>query len=112
MRCDVNISLKPHGQEEDGQRVEIKNVLGIRFVQKAIEYEIKRHAELLEKGEKIKMETRRYDAVNDKTFSLRSKEEEIDYRFLVDPDLPNFIISPERVERVRQKMQKVPFERK
>lgn len=57
-------------------------------------------------------ETRRYDAMNDKTISLRSKEEDIDYRFLVDPDIPTFQIKQDRVERVRSSMIKTPFENK
>jgi aspartyl-tRNA(Asn)/glutamyl-tRNA(Gln) amidotransferase subunit B len=72
-------------------------VLGIRFIEKAIEYELRRHASNLLQGLKIEKETRRYDAANDKTFSLRSKEEDIDYRFLVDPDLPKIIITNQRI---------------
>lgn len=63
MRCDVNISL--HNEHITGNRVEIKNVLGIRFVEKAIEFEIKRQSKLLKKGEQPLFETRRYDAVKD-----------------------------------------------
>ena len=68
--------------------MELKNVLGIRFIEKAIEHEVRRHAFALSNGHDIKMETRRYDAINDTTIFLRSKEDDIDYRFLVDPDLP------------------------
>jgi aspartyl-tRNA(Asn)/glutamyl-tRNA(Gln) amidotransferase subunit B len=98
MRCDVNISL--HKGNVSGNRVEIKNVMGIRFVEKTIEYEIKRHANLMARGERITFETRRYDAANDKTISLRSKEEDTDYRFIRDPDLPHFKINPRRVAYV------------
>ena len=93
MRCDVNISLFKKDGELQGKRVEVKNVMGIRFVEKAIEYEMRRHAEILAQGKQLDTETRRYDAENDKTFSMRSKEEDIDYRFLVDPDLPIFKIN-------------------
>ena len=93
MRCDINISLKQKNDGAQGERVELKNVLGIRFIEKAIEHEVRRHAKLLSSGRKINKETRRYDAVNDRTILLRSKEEDIDYRFLVDPDLPRFSIS-------------------
>jgi aspartyl-tRNA(Asn)/glutamyl-tRNA(Gln) amidotransferase subunit B len=63
-------------------------VLGIRFIEKAIEHEVRRHANAMVEGRQIKMETRRYDAINDTTIFLRSKEDDIDYRFMVDPDLP------------------------
>lgn len=98
MRCDVNISLQKPGQE--GTRVEVKNVLGIRFVEKTIEFEMKRHAEILASGGVVKKETRRYDALSDRTISLRSKEEDLDYRFIRDPDLPMFRINAARVDRI------------
>merc|ERR1712216_421852 len=102
MRCDVNVSLQDRQNENIvGSRVEIKNVLGIRLVEKAIEYEMRRHAELLAQGLPVTKETRRYDAVSDRTISLRSKEEEIDYRFLVDPDLPKIRITQERIDKNR-----------
>jgi aspartyl-tRNA(Asn)/glutamyl-tRNA(Gln) amidotransferase subunit B len=90
MRCDVNISLFKKEGEIQGQRVEVKNVLGIRFVEKAIEFEMRRHADILANGDSVKTETRRYDAAADKTISMRSKEDNLDYRFLVDSDLPIF----------------------
>lgn len=76
-------------------------MLGIRFIEKAIEYELRRHAQNLLQGIKIEKETRRYDAIGDKTFSLRSKEEDVDYRFLVDPDLPKIIITDQRIQKIR-----------
>jgi len=97
MRCDVNISL--HAPGYTGNRVEVKNVMGIRFIEKAMEYEILRHAELISKGHEVPHETRRYDAVADKTISLRSKENDLDYRFIRDPDLPYFKINPARIAR-------------
>lgn len=74
MRCDVNISVKNEKEGIQGDRVEVKNVLGIKFVEKVIEYEITRHVELLRQGKKIPKETRRYDSINDRTISMRSKE--------------------------------------
>jgi aspartyl-tRNA(Asn)/glutamyl-tRNA(Gln) amidotransferase subunit B len=112
MRCDVNISLTPNEDESKGlmgQRVELKNVLGLRFVEKAIEYEIRRHAKLHEEGLKVEKETRKYDALNDTTVSLRSKEEDIDYRFLVDPDIPTFHISKAIIESIKSKLPLTPF---
>ena len=72
MRCDINISVNT--EEKEGNRVEIKNVLGIKFVEKAIEHEIQRHVNLLRQGKEIVKETRRYDTLKDTTFSMRSKE--------------------------------------
>ena len=99
MRCDVNISL--HKEGFTGQRVEIKNVLGIRFIEKAIEYEIQRQSEIYSQGGKVSMETRRYDALQDKTIFMRSKEIDLDYRFLHDCDLPYVQVDPNRVSVIQ-----------
>ena len=110
MRCDINISVSQGSRQ--GNRVEIKNVLGIKFVEKAIEHELLRHVALIEAGQEVTKETRRYDTLNDVTYSMRSKEQDPDYRFLQEPDLPCFVIRPERVERVRSALGLTPFERK
>lgn len=110
MRCDVNISVK--SDTKQGNRVEIKNVLGTKFVEKAIEHEILRHVALLEQGLDIPKETRRYDTLKDTTFSMRSKEQDPDYRFLQEPDLPCFLVSKKRIAMVQEKLEKTPFERK
>lgn len=112
MRCDVNISLQCKKTGEQANRVEIKNVLGIRFIEKVIEHEILRQSKLIDDGEKIVKETRRYDAINDRTFSLRTKEEDIDYRFLGEPDVPPVVITDEMVARVAEQMSPVPYEQK
>lgn len=114
MRCDVNISLHKLDQSISGNRVEVKNVMGIRFVEKVIEYEMQRHAKLLDQGILPEFETRRYDAVNDKTFSLRSKNDDLDYRFIRDPDLPYFKISPKRIAACQQILDRkiLPFDKK
>lgn len=91
MRCDVNISL--HRGDVSGSRVEVKNVMGIRFIEKVIEFEVQRHADLLSRNQHITHETRRYDAIADETISMRSKEDDLDYRFIRDADLPYFRIS-------------------
>lgn len=110
MRCDINISVK--SPTKQGNRVEIKNVLGIKFVEKAIEHEIQRHVQLLEEGKDIIKETRRYDTLKDTTFSMRSKEQDPDYRFLQEPDLPCFLVSSERIKRVQDALGETPFEKK
>ena len=101
MRCDVNISLFHKDSQTQGERVEIKNVLGIRFIEKAIEFEIARQSKMLKEGDTIIMETRRYDAANDVTISMRSKEDDVDYRFLVDPDLPIIRVDQKRIDKIK-----------
>jgi aspartyl-tRNA(Asn)/glutamyl-tRNA(Gln) amidotransferase subunit B len=81
-------------------------------VEKAIEYEIMRHVGLMEQGKEIIKETRRYDTLKDQTFSMRSKEQDPDYRFLQEPDLPCFVVSKERIARVEKTLEKTPFDRK
>jgi aspartyl-tRNA(Asn)/glutamyl-tRNA(Gln) amidotransferase subunit B len=112
MRVDVNVSLRRKNGGVQGERVEVKNVLGTRFIEKSIEFEIRRHAQLLAMGQEIPKETRRYDAAHDQTFLLRSKEEDIDYRFLVDPDIPMFRISKDRISKIKEEMPEVPFNKK
>eukprot|EP00347_Sterkiella_histriomuscorum_P014226 403361690 len=112
MRCDVNISVSNEEKGLQGNRVEIKNVLGAKFVEKAIEYEVMRHVDLLLKGEPIMKETRRYDSLEDKTISLRSKEQDPDYRFFQDPDLPCISVTPDRIRRIEQTLMPTPFERR
>ncbi|MBX4200277.1 Asp-tRNA(Asn)/Glu-tRNA(Gln) amidotransferase subunit GatB [Candidatus Parcubacteria bacterium] len=91
MRVEANISLAEKGKR--GTKVEVKNLNSFKAVEKAIEYEIKRQSELLEKGEEIKQETRGWDENREVTFSQRSKEESHDYRYFPDPDLPKLHIS-------------------
>jgi len=86
-RVDANVSLRPKGQQAFGTRAEIKNINSFRFLQKAIEFEIERQADLLDDGGTIVQETRLYDANKDETRSMRSKEEANDYRYFPDPDL-------------------------
>ena len=86
-RCDANVSIRPAGQEELGTRTEIKNVNSFRFLERAIEFEIDRQTDVLESGGTVIQETRLYDADQDETRSMRSKEEANDYRYFPDPDL-------------------------
>jgi len=96
------------GQKALGVKVEVKNLNSIRNVRKAIDYEVKRMIELAEKGETIQQQTRSFDATNDTTFSLRSKEEANDYRYFPDPDLPPFIVSPEQLDSIKNSMPALP----
>jgi aspartyl-tRNA(Asn)/glutamyl-tRNA(Gln) amidotransferase subunit B len=87
LRCDANVSLRPVGSDQLGTRTEMKNLNSISNVKAAIEYEIERQTDLLEAGESILQETRRWDVESGTSFSLRSKEEAHDYRYFPDPDL-------------------------
>lgn len=107
-RCDANVSVRPMGQKELGTRTEIKNVNSFRFLERAIAYEAQRQIEVLEDGGKIVQETRLYDDVNDKTRSMRSKEDAQDYRYFPCPDLPPLIVSKEWIEEVRAALPELP----
>ncbi len=108
MRCDANVSIRLKGVKELGVKVEVKNLNSIRNVRKAIEYEVKRMIDLVEKGETIQQQTRSFDATNDTTFSLRSKEEANDYRYFPDPDLPPFIVTEEQLNSIKKSMPALP----
>jgi aspartyl-tRNA(Asn)/glutamyl-tRNA(Gln) amidotransferase subunit B len=107
-RCDANVSLRPRGQEEFGTRCEIKNINSFRFVQQAINYEILRHARLLDAGKKISQETRLFDSAKKETRSMRSKEDAHDYRYFPDPDLPPLRIPQEWIDRAREDLPELP----
>ena len=104
MRCDVNVSIKKYESNEDGTRVELKNLNSIKFITKAIEYEVDRQISELEKGNKIEKETRRYNELTKKTEVMRLKENESDYRYFKDPDLVDFDISKKEIDDIRSKM--------
>ncbi|RAU95067.1 Asp-tRNA(Asn)/Glu-tRNA(Gln) amidotransferase subunit GatB [Paenibacillus sp. YN15] len=112
LRCDANVSLRPYGQEQFGTKAELKNMNSFRGVQKGLEYEEIRQAEVLRSGGKIVQETRRYDDAQGKTFSMRSKEEAHDYRYFPDPDLVTLHIDGAWKERVRGSIPELPDSRK
>ena len=107
-RVDANVSVRPVGQAEFGTRCEIKNVNSFRFIERAIQYEVRRQIELIEDGGKVVQETRLYDADRDETRSMRSKEDAHDYRYFPDPDLPPLVIAPEWIEEVRASLPELP----
>ncbi|MEO6353697.1 MAG: Asp-tRNA(Asn)/Glu-tRNA(Gln) amidotransferase subunit GatB, partial [Burkholderiaceae bacterium] len=107
-RCDANVSVRPLGQAEYGTRCEIKNLNSFRFMEDAINYEIRRQIELIDDGGKVVQETRLYDPDKKETRSMRSKEDAQDYRYFPDPDLPPLAIAPEWIERVRSAMPELP----
>jgi aspartyl-tRNA(Asn)/glutamyl-tRNA(Gln) amidotransferase subunit B len=108
MRCDINISLRPAGSSELGTRTEIKNVNSFRFVERAIMVEAARQAEILEDGGTVVQETRLYDADNNETRSMRSKEVANDYRYFPEPDLLPIVIDPDYVDTIRATLPELP----
>ena len=108
MRCDANISVRLNGEITLGKRVEVKNLNSIRNVKKAIEIEQERLIALSENNEAIIQETRSFDADNNITFSLRSKEEADDYRYFPEPDLPPFSVSDEYIDTIARSMPALP----
>ena len=111
MRCDANISIMKPDAEAYGTRAEIKNINSFKFVEKAINFEIKRQIKLLENGSTVEQETRLYDAVKDETRSMRTKEFANDYRYFPCPDLVPTNISNELIEEVRKGMDELPEEK-
>jgi aspartyl-tRNA(Asn)/glutamyl-tRNA(Gln) amidotransferase subunit B len=107
-RCDANVSVRPKGTTAFGTRVEIKNINSFRFLEKAIDYEVRRQIETIEDGGKVVQETRLYDSDKNETRSMRSKEDAMDYRYFPDPDLLPVEISPEWIERVRDSLPELP----
>lgn len=108
MRVEVNISLREEGTEKFGTKVEVKNLNSFMAVEKSIEYEMKRQAELLDKGEKIVQETRGWNEDKKLTFSQRVKETAMDYRYFPEPDLPPVELGDELIQRIREKLPELP----
>ena len=111
LRADVNVSVRKPGGEL-GTRCEIKNVNSLRFIRQAIEYEARRHIEILEAGGTIDQETRLFDSVKGETRTMRSKEDAHDYRYFPDPDLLPLELSEEFVERIKADLPELPAARK
>ncbi len=107
-RCDANVSIRPWGQEAFGTRTELKNINSFRNVQRAIEYEVQRHIDCVEDGEKIVQETRLYNADRNITLSMRGKEEAHDYRYFPDPDLVPLVLEEDWIEKWRSELPELP----
>ena len=106
-RCDANVSVRRPG-EPLGTRCEIKNLNSFRFLERAIEFEVRRQIEVLEDGGRIVQETRLYDPDQDETRSMRSKEDAMDYRYFPDPDLLPLEVDPEMLKAIESEMPELP----
>ncbi|MCZ6806956.1 MAG: Asp-tRNA(Asn)/Glu-tRNA(Gln) amidotransferase subunit GatB [Deltaproteobacteria bacterium] len=107
-RCDANVSIRPVGQEELGTRAELKNINSFRFVKKAIDHEIARQEAVLQGGGEVVQETRTWVEAQNKTVSMRGKEEAHDYRYFPDPDLPPLAVAEKRIEALREALPELP----
>lgn len=108
LRCDANVSVRPLGQEGFGVKVEIKNINSFKFVEKALEYEIKRQIKLIEEGGKIIQETRLWDSNSGITESMRGKEEAHDYRYFPEPDLVPIVVDQKWIDEIKAQLPELP----
>ncbi|MGP8290482.1 Asp-tRNA(Asn)/Glu-tRNA(Gln) amidotransferase subunit GatB [Vreelandella zhanjiangensis] len=112
MRCDVNVSVRPKGQEAFGTRAEIKNVNSFRFVERAIAFEVERQIELIEDGGTAVQETRLFDPERDETRSMRTKEEANDYRYFPCPDLLPVVLDEAYLDHLRSQLPELPADKR
>ena len=112
LRCDVNLSVRKKGTETFGTRTEMKNLNSFQSIARAIEYEYKRQVEIIESGETVIQETRRFDQNTGKTSSMRSKEDANDYRYFPDPDLAPIELSSAYIDGLHHTIPKLPDDRK
>lgn len=111
IRCDVNVSLMEEGATELGTKVEMKNINSFSSVSKAIISEVKRQKEILENGGKIAQETRRYDESTDMTYTMRTKEDAIDYKYFTDPNLPPIKLDEDWINEIKAEIPRLQYER-
>lgn len=111
IRCDVNISIAPKGSAELGTRTELKNLNSLKAIARAIEVEIERQEELLENGERVIQQTRRFNEQLGETTAMRSKEDAHDYRYFPDPDIPPIIFTEEELEAIKNSIPELPEQR-
>lgn len=112
LRCDVNISIRPVGEEKFGTKVEIKNMNSFSAIHRAIDYEIQRQTEALETGERIFQETRLWEEGSQRTISMRSKEGSSDYRYFPEPDLPPILVSEENLAAWKSQLPELPAQKR
>jgi len=111
LRCDANVSLKEKGAGELGVKSELKNMNSFRAVKEALSFEVQRQSALLTSGGKIIQETRLWDEKKSETSPMRSKEEAQDYRYFPEPDLPLFVISEDKIQKIRESIPELPKEK-
>jgi aspartyl-tRNA(Asn)/glutamyl-tRNA(Gln) amidotransferase subunit B len=112
LRCDANVSVRKAGEQKFGTRTELKNINSFRFVQKAIDFEINRQIDVIESGGRVVQETRLWNSDEERTVSMRSKEEAHDYRYFPDPDLPLLVVDREWIKHIEQSMPELPESRR
>ncbi len=112
LRCDANVSVRPYGQEEFGVKAEIKNMNSFKFIEKALDYEIKRQTNVLKDGGKIIQETRLWNSERGITESMRSKEEAHDYRYFPEPDLVPIEVDSSWIEQIKAQIVELPDSRR
>ncbi|MDD3031599.1 MAG: Asp-tRNA(Asn)/Glu-tRNA(Gln) amidotransferase subunit GatB [Atribacterota bacterium] len=112
MRCDANISIRDSKTHQLGTKTEVKNMNSFRAIKKALDYEIIRQRKMIEDGEKILQETRRWDEANNKTISMRTKEEAHDYRYFPEPDLLPLTIESSWIKEIEDNLPELPADRK
>jgi aspartyl-tRNA(Asn)/glutamyl-tRNA(Gln) amidotransferase subunit B len=112
MRVEANVSIRPRGEEAFGTRIEIKNMNSMRSVERAIAHEIERQAKVLDGGGSLRMETRGWDEAAQATYLMRPKEEENDYRYFPEPDLPPLATTPEWLAEIRSRLPELPAARR
>lgn len=108
-RCEPNISIAPENSSQLGIKTELKNLSSFRSVTMGIEFEAKRMEEILRQGGTLTQETRGWDEANERSYPMRSKEHEHDYRYFTDPDLPPLVFSDEYIESIRARLPELPF---
>lgn len=111
IRCDVNVSLMKEGAKEFGTRTEMKNINSFSNVKLAIDSEIERQTKLLENGEVILQETRRYDEVTNQTYPMRSKVDAVDYKYYTEPNIPPILLTDEWISKIRNEVPVLQFDR-
>jgi len=112
LRLEANVSVRNPVSDKLGTKVELKNINSFRALERAIDYEIKRQSEILEKGEKVAQETRGWDEASQTTFSQRTKEESEDYRYFPEPDIPPIRLETTQIEAIRADLPELPQQRR
>ena len=108
LRCEANVSVRRQGEDKFGTKVELKNLNSVRFMQRAIEFEVERHIKTLESGGRLVQETRLWDERAAETRPMRSKEEAHDYRYFPEPDLPPLVVTNQFIDEVRSSLPELP----